>query len=89
MTIEQYRARRTNIITSIQNDYEMLDTWRHKEFLLLEDLDNIDRTIVVCCGFSSVHDMLEDTRKTIERKKKGLSKTEAKIASLEKLENNN
>ena len=79
ITAQQYITRRTNIITSIHNDYETLVTWGHKEFVPLDKLTSIDRSVVVLSGFSSVRDMLEDVRKTIERKKKGLIRIERKI----------
>ena len=84
MTIEQYNIKRTNVIISIQNDYEMLNTWEHKEFIPLDKLPQPDRLIVTLCGFNSVHDMLEYTRKIIERKKKGLKRIETKIENLNK-----
>lgn len=81
-SLKDYETKRTNIITSIQNDYEMLDTWEYKEFVPLDKLSQGDRLIVTLCGFPSVHDMLEDTRRTIERKKKGLKRVESKIDKL-------
>lgn len=81
-TIEQYLIKRANLIISIQNDYEMLETWKHKEFMTFDRLPQSDKFIVVLCGFQTVHDMLEDTRKLIERKKKSLSRLEKKIKKL-------
>lgn len=81
-SLKDYETKRTNIITSIHNDCEMLYTWEYKEFVPLDKLSQGDRLIVTLSGFSSVHDMLEDTRKTIERKKKGLKKVESKIDKL-------
>lgn len=82
MTIEQYLTKRNITIISIQNDYEMLDTWEHKEFIPLDKLPQSDRLIVTLCGFNSVRDMLKDTRNVIERKKKSLKRIETKIEKL-------
>lgn len=82
MTIEQYNIKRTNIIISIQNDLEALYTWSDKEFIPLDKLSQSDRLIVVLSGFQSVHDMLEDIRGSINRKKKSIQRIETKIEKL-------
>lgn len=82
MTIEQYNIKRTNIIISVQDDLEMLVTWSNKEFIPLDKLSQSDRLIVTLCGFNSVHDMLEDIRVSINRKKKSIQRIETKIEKL-------
>lgn len=82
MTIEQYNIKRTNIIISVQNDLEMIVTWSNKEFIPLDKLSQSDRLIVTLCGFNSVHDMLEDIRVSINRKKKSIQRIETKIEKL-------
>lgn len=85
-SIKEYDVKRNNLIVSIGNDYEMLAFWECKEFVPLERLNSGDRLIVVLSGFNNVHDMLEDVRNTIIKKRKSLDKLENKILKLKKEE---
>ena len=60
----------------------MIVTWSNKEFIPLDKLSQSDRLIVTLCGFNSVHDMLEDIRVSINRKKKSIQRIETKIEKL-------
>lgn len=84
--VKDYIVKRNNLIVSIGNDYEMLAFWEYKEFVPLERLNSGDRLIVVLSGFNSVHDMLEDVRNTIVRKRKSLVRLDNKILKLKKEE---
>lgn len=83
-SIKEYDVKRTNLIVSIGNDYEMLQFWEYKEAVPLDRLNSGDRLVVVLSGFNSVHDMLEDVRNTIIKKRKSLDKLENKILKLKK-----
>lgn len=78
-----YRLKRENIVIAIQNDLEMLSFWLDKEFVPLEMLCGSDRQIVVLSGFSNVHDMLEDVRRSLLNRRRSLRKIENKIKKIE------
>lgn len=69
-----YKLRRLNTVIAIQNDLEMVP---------LERLCGSDRLIVALCGYSNVHDMLEDVRRSLLGRKKSLMRIENKIKKIE------
>lgn len=84
--VKDYIVKRANLIVSIGNDYEMLQFWEYKESVPLDRLNSGDRLVVVLSGFNSVHDMLEDVRNTIIKKRKSLVRLDNKILKLKKEE---